>query len=83
MILAANVACDGCGREGNGLDFGCDAGGFKSVGTGVVKSLERPGTNVTGTTMYAPELIAARWGFLKRIVPDLDKVSMVLNGNNR
>ena len=25
------------------------------VGTGLVKSLERPGTNVTGTTMYAPQ----------------------------
>src|SRR5882757_1656169 len=27
------------------------------VGVGVVRSLERPGTNVTGTTMHAPQLI--------------------------
>jgi putative tryptophan/tyrosine transport system substrate-binding protein len=52
------------------------------VGTGLVKSLERPGTNVTGTTMYAPQLIGERLLILKRLVPDLDKVSMVLNGNN-
>jgi putative ABC transport system substrate-binding protein len=52
------------------------------VGVGVVKSLERPGTNVTGTTVYAPQLIGERLRILKSIVPNLDKVSMVLNGNN-
>jgi putative ABC transport system substrate-binding protein len=55
---------------------------FDPVGVGVVKSLERPGTNVTGTTMYAPQLIGERLRILKRIVPNLDKVAMVLNGNN-
>jgi ABC-type uncharacterized transport system substrate-binding protein len=30
------------------------------VGLGLVDSLERPGTNVTGTTMYAPHLIGER-----------------------
>ena len=52
------------------------------VGSGLVKSLERPGTNVTGTTMFAPQLIGERLRILKRLVPNLDKVSMVLNGNN-
>jgi putative tryptophan/tyrosine transport system substrate-binding protein len=52
------------------------------VGAGLVKSLERPGTNVTGTTMYAPQLIGERLRILKRLVPKLDKISMVLNGNN-
>jgi ABC-type uncharacterized transport system substrate-binding protein len=52
------------------------------VGVGVVKSLERPGTNVTGTTAYAPQLIGERLRILKRIVPGFDKVAMVLNGNN-
>jgi putative tryptophan/tyrosine transport system substrate-binding protein len=52
------------------------------VKTGLVKSLERPATNVTGTTMYAPQLIGERLLILKRLVPNLDKVSMVLNGNN-
>ena len=55
---------------------------FDPVGIGVVKSLERPGTNVTGTTMYAPQLIGERLRILKRIVPNLDKVAMALNGNN-
>jgi putative tryptophan/tyrosine transport system substrate-binding protein len=52
------------------------------VGAGLVKSLERPGTNVTGTTMYAPQLIGERLKILQRLVPKLDKISMVLNGNN-
>ena len=52
------------------------------VGLGLVKSLERPGTNVTGTTMYAPQLIGERLRILKRIIPNLDKIAMVMNGNN-
>jgi len=52
------------------------------VGVGVVKSLERPGTNVTGTTNYAPQLIGERVRMLKRVVPNLDKLAMALNGNN-
>jgi ABC-type uncharacterized transport system substrate-binding protein len=52
------------------------------VGLGLVKSLEHPGTNVTGTTMYAPQLIGERLRILKRLVPNLERVSMVLNGNN-
>jgi putative tryptophan/tyrosine transport system substrate-binding protein len=52
------------------------------VGVGVVKSLDRPGTNVTGTTMYAPQLIGERLRILRRLLPDLDKIAVVLNGNN-
>jgi putative ABC transport system substrate-binding protein len=55
---------------------------FDPVGIGVVESLERPGTNVTGTTMYAPQLIGERIRLLKRIVPNLGKVAMAMNGNN-
>ena len=52
------------------------------VGLGLVTSLEQPGTNVTGTTMYAPQLIGERLHILKRIIPNLDKIAMVMNGNN-
>lgn len=55
---------------------------FDPVGIGVVRSLERPGTNVTGTTMYAPQLIGERLRILARLVPRLDKVAMALNGQN-
>jgi putative tryptophan/tyrosine transport system substrate-binding protein len=53
------------------------------VGVGVVKSLDIPGTNVTGTTGYAPQLIGERLRILKTIVPSLDKVAMAFNGNNK
>lgn len=52
------------------------------VGLGLVNSLEHPGTNVTGTTNYAPQLIGERLRILKRVVPALAKVSMLVNGNN-
>jgi putative ABC transport system substrate-binding protein len=52
------------------------------VGLGLVDSLERPGTNVTGTTMYAPHLIGERLRTLQAIVPALRKVSMLTNGSN-
>jgi putative ABC transport system substrate-binding protein len=53
------------------------------VGLGVVQSLERPGRNVTGTTIYAPQLIAERVRLLQRLVPRLDRIGVFVNGNNR
>jgi putative tryptophan/tyrosine transport system substrate-binding protein len=55
---------------------------FDPVGIGVVKSLERPSTNVTGTTAYAPQLVGERLQMLKRLVSTVDKVAMAVNGNN-
>jgi putative tryptophan/tyrosine transport system substrate-binding protein len=51
------------------------------VGLGLVRSLDRPGTNVTGTTMYAPQLIGERLRMLKVVVPNLQRMAMVMNGN--
>jgi len=52
------------------------------VGLGLVNSLDRPGTNVTGTTIYAPHLIGERVLLLKKLVPAATKVAMLINGNN-
>lgn len=52
------------------------------VGLGLVKSLSHPGTNVTGTTNYAPQLIGERLQILKKVVPNLGRVSMICNGAN-
>src|SRR5215471_19044991 len=83
MILAANVAATvAAAKATNSIPIVMLAV-FDPVGIGAVKSLERPGTNVTGTTMYAPQLIGERVRILKRLVPDLDKLAMALNGNNR
>ena len=82
MILAANVAATRTAAEATKTIPIVMLAVFDPVGIGVVKSLERPGTNVTGTTMYAPQLIGERLRILKRIAPKLDKVAMALNGNN-
>ena len=82
MILAANVAATVAAAKATNTIPIVMMAVFDPVGVGVVRSLERPGTNVTGTTMYAPKLIGERLRILKNIVPNLDKVAMVLNGNN-
>ncbi|SDN99522.1 ABC transporter substrate-binding protein [Afipia sp. GAS231] len=82
MILAANVAATVAAAKASKAIPIVMLAVFDPVGIGVVKSVDRPGTNVTGTTMYAPQLIGERLRMLKRIVPNLDKVAMALNGNN-
>jgi putative ABC transport system substrate-binding protein len=52
------------------------------VGLRLVDSVEHPGTNVTGTANYSSQWIGERLRLLKSFVPALDKVAMVLNGNN-
>jgi putative tryptophan/tyrosine transport system substrate-binding protein len=82
IILAANVAATRAAAKATKTIPIVMMAVFDPVGIGVVNSLERPGTNVTGTTGYAPQLTGERLAILKRIVPNLDKVAMALNGNN-
>lgn len=53
------------------------------VGLGVADSLQHPGRNVSGTTIYAPHLIGERVRVLKRIDPSLNRVAIFMNGNNK
>jgi putative ABC transport system substrate-binding protein len=82
IIVAANVAATVAAAKATNTIPVVMLAVNDPVGVGVVKSLERPGTNVTGTTMYSPQLIGERLRILKSIVPNLDKVAMLLNGNN-
>src|SRR5450631_1048778 len=82
MIPAANVAATRAAAKATKTIPIVMLAVFDPVGIGVVKSLERPGTNVTGTTMYAPQLIGERLRMLKSMIPSLDKIAMVMNGNN-
>ena len=52
------------------------------VGLGVVNSLERPGTNFTGTTNFVPQLEELRLRLLHDLAPGVTKVAMPLNGDN-
>jgi putative ABC transport system substrate-binding protein len=52
------------------------------VATGIVTSLARPGQNVTGLSIVAPELSGKRLELLKEIVPKLSQVAVILNPTN-
>jgi ABC-type uncharacterized transport system substrate-binding protein len=49
------------------------------VGTGLVRSLARPGGNVTGVTSIAPDLAAKRLALLKEAVPAITSVAILFN----
>ena len=49
------------------------------VGLGVVKSLARPGGNITGQAILSPELSAKRLEILKEALPGISRVCMLWN----
>ena len=53
-----------------------------AVGDGLVLSLARPGGNVTGRSVYAPELTPKRIELLKEMVPSLSRVAALWNVRN-
>jgi putative tryptophan/tyrosine transport system substrate-binding protein len=46
-----------------------------------VRSLNRPGANVTGVTSMAEELTAKRFGLLHELVPGADRFAVLINPN--
>jgi putative ABC transport system substrate-binding protein len=54
-----------------------------AVASGLVKSLARPGGNVTGLTFFQPELNAKRLEVLKETLPDVMDVGVLLNPGNQ
>jgi putative tryptophan/tyrosine transport system substrate-binding protein len=53
------------------------------LGTGLVSNLARPGGNITGVTIFAPELSAKRLALLKEIVPKLSRVAVLWDTTTR
>ena len=52
------------------------------VGSGLVASLARPGGNVTGTTITAPDVVGKRLELLKEVVPKLSRVAVLQHPDN-
>jgi len=53
-----------------------------AVGDGLVSSLAHPGANVTGRSVYAPELTPKRTEILKEMLPLLKKIGVLWNREN-
>ena len=52
------------------------------VGTGLVASLARPGGNITGMTLMAPELSGKRLALLREVMAKATRVAVVMNPDN-
>jgi putative ABC transport system substrate-binding protein len=52
------------------------------VGAGLVPSLARPGGNITGLSLLAPELSAKRVDFLRQTLPQLARLGVLWNVQN-
>ena len=52
------------------------------VGTGLVASLARPGGNITGLTLMAPELVGQQLEILREVVPKVSRVALLGNPAN-
>jgi putative ABC transport system substrate-binding protein len=55
--------------------------GSDPVGAGFVKTLARPGGNITGLNAYSPELNGKRLEILKESLPKLSQVGLLVSGN--
>ena len=58
------------------------AGSGDAVATGLVASLARPGGNITGSTLFIPELMAKRLELLKEAMPRTGRVAVLVNPDN-
>jgi putative ABC transport system substrate-binding protein len=58
------------------------AGVGDPLGTGLVKSLARPGGNVTGVSASSADVSGKRIGLLGELVPRLSKLGLLINGDD-
>jgi putative ABC transport system substrate-binding protein len=56
--------------------------GSDPVTSGLVASLNRPGANITGVTIFSSALIGKRVGLMRELVPNLRTVALLVNPNN-
>jgi putative ABC transport system substrate-binding protein len=82
IIIAVNSTATNAARKATGVIPIVMTAVNDPVEWGFVKSMERPGTNVTGTTLNAPQLVGERLRIIKRIAPNLDQISMLIVASN-
>lgn len=78
-VIVTNGFPPALAAKATGLPTVAAAGVGDPVATGLIGSLARPGTNVTGISDDASELSTKRLGLLKELVPQLHRVAMLWN----
>ena len=78
-VIVTNGFPPAAAAKATGLPTVTAAGVGDPVATGLIESLARPGTNVTGISDDASELSTKRLGLLKELVPELRHVAMLWN----
>jgi putative ABC transport system substrate-binding protein len=58
------------------------AAGGDPINSGLVASLNRPGGNTTGVSLFIAELASKRLEFLREIVPDATTIGILINPGN-
>jgi putative ABC transport system substrate-binding protein len=58
-------------------------GTHDAVGTGLIRSLARPGGNITGTESLAPELDAKRLQLITQLVPGIKNLAVLYNPDDQ
>jgi putative tryptophan/tyrosine transport system substrate-binding protein len=52
------------------------------VGAGLIESLARPGSNLTGLSMMLKDIMGKRWALFKEAVPTLSRVALLIDPND-
>jgi len=55
---------------------------YDPVGFGLVTSLNRPGSNVTGVSLFTSELEVKRFALLRELAPTIPRIAMLVNPNS-
>jgi putative ABC transport system substrate-binding protein len=79
VIVAANTPAAMAAKVGAPATPVVFAGVGDPVGSDLVKSLSRPGGNVTGIALLTPELTPKRLALLKETIPEMGRVSVLWN----
>jgi len=79
LVTHGNVATIASRQASNTIPIVCASCGDP---TGLVTSLARPGGNITGLTILAPEATGKRLELLKEIVPGLTRLAVLRNPGN-
>jgi putative tryptophan/tyrosine transport system substrate-binding protein len=81
LVTHGVLATQAAQKASRAIPIVCFACG-DAVSVGLVQSLARPGGNITGQTILAPEVSGKRIELLREVAPTLSAVGIISNSNN-